>query len=38
MGTEIQDGCIVFYQRDTGKPASISAGGSVAANSAASKN
>lgn len=38
MGTEIQDGYIVFYQLEKGKPANIPAGGSVAADSEASKN
>lgn len=32
MGTEIQGGCIVFYQPEKGKPANIPAGGSVSAN------
>lgn len=38
MGIKIQDGRGGFYQREKGKPASISAGGSVAADTATTKN
>lgn len=38
MGTEIQDGCVVFYQLDKGKLVSIPGDGSVAADPEASKN
>ena len=38
MGTEIQDGCVVFYQLDKGELISIPADGSVAAGPESSKN
>lgn len=38
MGTEIQDGCVVFCQLDEGKLVSITVDGSVAADPEASKN
>nr|DAI21808.1 MAG TPA: hypothetical protein [Caudoviricetes sp.] len=38
MGTEIQDGCVVFYQWYKGKLVSIPYDGSVAADPEASKN
>lgn len=38
MGTEIQDGCVLFYQWDKGKLVSIPADGSIAADPEASKN
>lgn len=38
MGTEIQDGCVVFYQRYKGKLVSIPYDGSVAADLEESKN
>lgn len=38
MGTEIQDGYIMFYQLEKGKPDNIPAGGSVAADPATLKN
>lgn len=38
MGTEIQDGCVVFYQWYKGKLVSIPADGSVAADPEESKN
>lgn len=38
MGTEIQDGCVVFYQWYKGELISIPAGGSVAADTATIKN
>jgi hypothetical protein len=38
MGTEIQDGCVVFYQWDKGKLVIIPADGSVAADPEALKN
>lgn len=38
MGTEIQDGCVVFYKLDKGELISIPAGGSVAADQATLKN
>lgn len=38
MDTEIQDGCVVFYQLDKGKLVSIPGDGSVAADSETMKN
>lgn len=38
MGNEIQDGYIVFYQLEKGKPANIPAGGSAATDQATLKN
>lgn len=38
MGTEIQDGCVVFYQWNEGELVSIPGDGSVAADPEASKN
>lgn len=38
MGTEIQDGCVVFYQLDKGKLVSIPGDGFVVADPEASKN